>query len=93
MNTLTLNLIACAVLIAIIVALFLYQRWLENHSDHYIHLHSDSHDSSVVTSQAAQAKRLDTVAKVKNGLIVAVILYLLAIGAIAVYTAWNNTGS
>ena len=93
MNTLTLNLIACGVLIAIIVALFLYQRWLENHSDHYIHLHSDSHDSSVVTSQAAQAKRLDAVAKIKNGLIVAVILYLLAIGAIAVYTAWNNTGS
>jgi uncharacterized protein YxeA len=90
---LTLHLIVCGVLIVIIVALFLYQRWLENHSDHYIHLHSDSHDTSVVTSQAAQGKRLDTIAKIKNGLIVAVILYLLAIAAIAVYTAWNNTGS
>jgi multisubunit Na+/H+ antiporter MnhB subunit len=90
---LTLNLILCGVLVAIVVVLFLYQRWLENHSDHYIHLHSDSHDSSVVNAQAAQAKRLDTIAKIKNGLIVAVILYLLAIAGIAVYTAWNNQGS
>jgi multisubunit Na+/H+ antiporter MnhB subunit len=88
---LALHLILCGVLVAIVVALFLYQRWLENHSDHYIHLHSDTHDSSVVSTQAAQAKRLDTVAKIKNGLIVAVILYLVAIGAIAAYTAWNNT--
>jgi multisubunit Na+/H+ antiporter MnhB subunit len=90
---LTLNLIMCGVLVAIVVALFLYQRWLENHSDHYIHLHSDSHDANVVNAQATQAKRLDTVAKVKNGLMVAVILYLLAIAGIAVYTAWNSSGS
>ncbi len=88
-----LNLIICGILVVIAVALFLYQRWLENHSDHYIHLHSDSHDATVVNAQATQAKRLDTVAKIKNGLIVAIILYLLAIGGIAVYTAWNNTGS
>jgi hypothetical protein len=88
-----LNLILCGVLVVIIVALLLYQRWLENHSDHYIHLHSDSHDANVVNAQTTQAKRLDTVAKVKNGLIVAVILYLLAIAGIAVYSAWNNTGS
>ncbi len=88
-----LNLSLCGVLIVIAVALFLYQRWLENHTDHYIHLHADSHDSSVVNTQTAQGKRLDTVSKVKNGLIVAIILYLLAIGGIAAYTAWNNTGS
>jgi hypothetical protein len=88
-----LHLTVCGVLIAIVVALFLYQRWLENHSDHYIHLHSDSHDSSVVSTQTSQAKRLDIVAKIKNGLIVAVILYLLAIGGIAAYTAWNNPGA
>ncbi len=88
-----LNLIICGILVVIAVALFLYQRWLENHSDHYIHLHSDSHDVSVVNAQAAQAKRLDTVAKIKNGLIVAIILYLLAIAGIAVYNAWNTTGT
>jgi multisubunit Na+/H+ antiporter MnhB subunit len=90
---LTLHLIFCGVLVAIVVLLFLYQRWLENHSDHYIHLHSDTHDSSVVSTQVTQAKRLETIAKIKNGLIVAIILYLLAIGGIAAYTAWNNTGS
>jgi multisubunit Na+/H+ antiporter MnhB subunit len=90
---LMLHLILCAVLIAIVVALLLYQRWLENHSDHYIHLHGDTHDASVVNAQTVQAKRLETVGKVKNGLIVALILYLLAIGGIAAYTAWNNTGT
>jgi hypothetical protein len=89
----TLNLVLCGVLVAIVVALFLYQRWLENHADHYIHLHGDSHDANVIATQAAQAKRLETVAKIKNGLIIAVILYLLAIGGIAVYSAWNRTGS
>ena len=88
-----LNLIVCGVLVVIAVALFLYQRWLENHSDHYIHLHADSHDTNVVNAQSTQGKRLDTISKVKNGLIVAIILYLLAIGGIAAYTAWNNTGS
>jgi hypothetical protein len=39
------------------------------------------------------AKRLDTIDKAKNGLLVAVILYALAIAAMAVYSAWNNTGS
>jgi multisubunit Na+/H+ antiporter MnhB subunit len=90
---LILHLMLCGVLVAIVVALLLYQRWLENHSDHYIHLHGDMHDAGAVNTQTAQAKRLDTVAKVKNGLIVAIILYLLAIGGIAAYTAWNNTGS
>ena len=88
-----LNLSLCGVLVVIAVALFLYQRWLENHMDHYIHLHADSHDANAVNTQSAQGKRLDTVSKVKNGVIVAIILYLLAIGGIAAYTAWNNTGS
>ena len=76
----------------VIVALFLYQKWLENHSDRYIHLHGDSRDSKFLETQALQAKRLDTVAKIKNVLIIVLIVYIVAVVAIDIYTAWNNTG-
>jgi len=77
----------------VVVALFVYRRWLENHDDPYIHLHNDSHDSSIITAQNSAAKRLDVVDKVKNGLLVAVILYVLAIIAMVAYVAWNNPGA
>lgn len=90
---LTLHLIVWGCLVLIVVALFLYHRWLENHDDHYIHLHEDAHDSSIVTGQTTMAKRIDALDKVKNGLLVAVIVYALAIAGIAIYSAWNNPGS
>jgi len=88
----TLHLIVCGCLAALVIALFLYHRWLENHEDHYIHLHDDAHDSNVITSQGAIGRRLEMVDKLKNGLLVAVILYGLAIAAMAIYAAWNNPG-
>ena len=51
-----LHLTLSGVIVVIIVALFLYQRWLENHSDRYIHLHGDTHDAKVLETLAAQAK-------------------------------------
>ena len=93
MNTLTLNLIACGVLIAIIVALFLYQRWLENHSDHYIHLHNDSHDSAIINAQASMCKRCEVVDKIKYATLTATILYALAIAGMATYEAWSRANA
>jgi hypothetical protein len=90
---LTVHMSLCGILALVVVALFVYRRWLENHDDPYIHLHNDSHDSSIVTSQSAAAKRLDVVDKVKNGLLVAVIVYILAIVAMIAYVAWNNPGT
>jgi hypothetical protein len=90
---LTFHLLLCGVLAVVVVGLFVYRRWLENHDDPYIHLHNDSHDASIITSQTSQARRLDMVDKVKNGLLVAVIVYALAILAMAGYTAWNNPGT
>jgi hypothetical protein len=87
------NLIAWGCLVVVVVALFLYHRWLENHEDHYIHLHNDSHAATIVDSQAAICKRIELVDKVKNALLVAAILYGLAIAGIAVYLAWTNPGS
>lgn len=89
---LTLHLGLCGFLALVVVALFVYRRWLENHDDPYIHLHNDSHDSSIITAQNSAAKRLDVVDKVKNGLLAAVILYVLAIIAMVAYVAWNNQG-
>ena len=90
---LTFHLSLCGFLALVVVALFVYRRWLENHDDPYIHLHNDSHDSSIITHQNTAAKRLDQVDKLKNGLLIAVILYVFAIVAMVAYFAWNNPGT
>ena len=90
---LTFHLGICGVLALVVVALFIYRRWLENHDDPYIHLHNDSHDSSIITAPNSAAKRLDTVDKLKNGLLIAVIVYALAILGIVGYMAWNTQGT
>lgn len=89
----TLHLILCGVLVVITACVYLYRRWLENHDDPYIHLHNDSHDSGIITTQTTLAKRLDTIDKLKHGLVAAVILYILTIVAIVTYNAWNNPPS
>lgn len=90
---LTFHLSLWGILLLIVIGLFIYRRWLENHDDPYIHLHNDSHDSSIITTQNAAAKRLDTVDKLKNGLLIAVIVYALAILGIVGYIAWNTPGT
>ena len=89
---LTLHLILCGVLVAATVCMYLYHRWLENHEDHYIHLHNDQHDTSIISAQTTIAKRLEMVDKVKNALLIATIIYAVAIVAMAIYTAWNTSG-
>ena len=88
---LTYHIVALVVLIAAVIGLYLYRRWLENHDDHYIHLHNDAHDASIISTQASMAKRLDTVDKLKNAGLVAVIVYAVAIAAMAVYIGWNSS--
>ncbi len=87
---LTFHIVALVVLIAAVVGLYLYRRWLENHDDHYIHLHNDAHDASIINTQTNMAKRLDAVDKLKNAGLIAVILYALAIAGMAVYTGWTS---
>ena len=89
---LTFHLILCGVLALALVAMYLYRRYLENHEDHYIHLHSDSHDASIINSQTAIGKRLELVDKVKTGLMVAVIVYAVAIIGMVAYQAWMTSG-
>ncbi len=84
------NVAALTILILAVAGLYLYRRWLENHEDHYIHLHDDSHDTSIIGSQTSMAKRLDMVDKLKNAGLAAVILYALAIAAMAAYAGWTS---
>jgi hypothetical protein len=89
---LMLNVILCGVLVLITIGVALYHKWLENHTDHYIHLHNDSHDASVISSQSTMGRRLEMMDKLRTALIVAVVIYALAIVGIAAYNAWNTSG-
>lgn len=89
---LTLHIILCGVLVALTIATSLYRRWLENHCDNYLHLHSDSHDTTLVATQAGVCKKLDTLTKVRTALIVATVVYAVAIAAFATYEAWSRSG-
>lgn len=81
---------AFVVLICAVTGLYLYRRWLENHDDHYIHLHNDSHDTGIINSQTVMNRRLETVDKLKNAGLAAVIVYGLAIAGMAAYIGWNS---
>jgi len=89
---LVLHLSILGVLIVGAVAVGLYRKYLEDHCDNYLHLHNDSHDATLVTTQSAICKRLEVMAKIRTALIVAVIVYGVAIAAMAIYTAWNTQG-
>lgn len=86
---LTVHITICSVLIAVVVGLLLYRKWLEDYCDHTIHLHNDSHDSSIISAQTNQCRRIELIDKAKNYLITAVVLYVLTIIAIVTYNAWN----
>lgn len=83
------NVIGCAVLVLCAVGVGIYRKYLEDHCDHYIHLHGDPQDVAVIDSQAAMCKRIAVLDKVKTALIVAAILYALVIAGLATYNAWN----
>ena len=86
---LVVNSILCGVLALIAIGVSLYRKYLEDHCDHYIHLHNDSHDSTVISAQSEICKRIETMDKLKKGLYTAVIVYAVAIIGFAAWTAWN----
>lgn len=87
----TIHLSLFGVLAATLIAVYVYRHWLENHEDHYIHLHNDQHDESVISSQTSIGRRMQSIDKVKNGLMAATIAYALAIVAMGVYWAWTSS--
>ena len=89
----TLHISLCVLLVMFAVAVGLYRKYLEDHCDHYLHLHDDSHDASIVSSQSAICKRIEMLDKLKNGLIAAAVVYAVAVAGFASYLAWNRMNS
>jgi len=84
-----LHIVLCVVLALIAVGVSLYKKWLEDHDDHYIHLHNDAVDSRIINTQAVMDKRIANMEKLSRYLIIAVIAYALIICGMALYSAWN----
>lgn len=89
---LIIHLIVWGILLLITIALWLYRRFLENREDHYIHLHGDEHAAKVLESQTAVAKRVESIGRIKNILLIIVIVYAVVIAALEFYRAWNTNG-
>ena len=90
---LTLHLILCGVLLAITLVVALYRKWLEDHNDHYIHLHDDAHDTGVINYQQTMTKRIEVMARLQTYLIAATIAYAVVIAGMGVYAAWITAGN
>jgi hypothetical protein len=86
---LILNLVICAILLLILVASFLYRKFIDDHDDHNIHLSGTTSDVRVISTQMEHAKRIEMLDKVNKVLMVVVIVYLIAIGLMAAYTSWS----
>jgi hypothetical protein len=86
---LTLHLILCGVLLLATVAVAIYRKWLEDHCDHYIHLHNDELDTAVINTQQDMCKRVEMLGKLRTLMIAAVIAYAVIIVAAFTYSAWK----
>jgi hypothetical protein len=90
---LTLHLILCGLLLAITLVVVLYRKWLEDHNDHYIHLHDDAHDTGVINYQQTMIRRLEMMGRLQTYLIAATIGYAIIIAGMGVYEAWITAGN
>lgn len=91
--SLTINIVLCGLLIVATICVGLYRKWLEDHCDHYIHLHNDTHDAAVVNSQQDLCRRMELMGKLQTILIALSIAYAVAIVAIISYNAWKTAGA
>lgn len=78
-----------SLLALVLAAMAFYRKWLEDHSDHTIHLHDNSTDTRIVSSQQTLIKRVETVDRLTRILTILLIAYALVIAAIGAWVAWN----
>jgi len=83
-----LHLAVCGALVCLLIASFLYRKFIDDHDDHNIHLTNSSSDVRTLTTQVEHAKRIEILDKLNKYLSVVVILYLIAIGMMAAYVGW-----
>ena len=86
------HLAICGVLLFFLIASFLYRKFIDDHDDHNIHLSNSSSDARIMTTQAEHTKRIEMLDKLNKYLSIVLVLYLLAIGVMAAYTAWMTSG-
>lgn len=86
------HLIICGLLVLVLVASFLYRKFIDDHDDHNIHLGANAIDLRVIDTQMQHGKRIEALDKLNKYLTIVVILYLIAIACIASYSAWNVAG-
>jgi hypothetical protein len=88
-----LHLSLCGVLLLVTIGVVFYKKWLEDHCDHYIHLHDDQHDTGVINSQQELVRRMEQMGRLQVYLIAATAAYAVIIAAAAIYSAWMTAGS
>jgi hypothetical protein len=90
MNAMNINLhlAICGVLLLCLVASFLYRKFIDDHDDHNIHLSNNSTDLRTVNVQSEHCRRIEMLGTINKYLSIVIVLYLLAIGAMAVYSGW-----
>jgi flagellar biogenesis protein FliO len=86
---LTLHLAICGILLLILVASFLYRKFIDDHDDHNIHLSGNTTDVRVINTQVEHAKRIEMLDKLNKVLLVVVVAYLIVIGVLAAYISWS----
>jgi len=85
----TMHLAICGILLLILVASFLYRKFLDDHDDHNIHLSGNTSDVRVMNTQVEHAKRIEMLDKLNKVLMVVVVAYLILIGVLAAYSSWS----
>ena len=83
------HLIICGLLVLVLVASFLYRKFIDDHDDHNIHLGANAIDLRVIDTQVQHSKKIEVLDKLNKYLTIVVILYLIAIAGIASYAAWT----
>ena len=74
----------------VLTAMAFYRKWLEDHNDHNIHLHDNSTDARIVSSQEALVKRAEAVERLTRILTILLIAYVVAVAVVGAWTAWNT---
>ncbi len=86
--TLNLLIASWSVLMAALIALFLYRRQVGRREDDFVHL--SAADAQVLTDQASMAQRLDVLDRWMRILFIVVIAFSLLVVAAYLYNVWNT---
>ena len=85
-----LNLSICGFLVLVLIASFLYRKFIDDRDDHNIHLANTNTDVRTITTQVEHARRIELLDTLNKYLSIVVVVYLIVIGLLAAYTSWST---